>query len=168
MLKKIGKAIENSLEGSIYAYYTLSDLSPPIGPNFICGANNDHTNPKFTFECIWWEDDSGHSGFDPKVAEDTKNQMIEEMKAQLASRNVIANLTGEVVQEFTWNNHYYDLDNHGISYAVYLKGEIQAVIGTILKNADDFAGEFFDRVTDNLITNLSQYYSPISYERAHN
>lgn len=148
LIEKLEKAFQAAITGSIYAYYPLEELDPPITPNLFLTPGDDGI---LRFKLIWWDDDTSHSTYIPDVAnsmaEKMKNQLIEELK----SRNVIISVEfAKVIQEFNWNDKYYDLDNHSISYAVLFEGSLTEVIGTVFKNQEDFSDEYFNKTMQDL------------------
>lgn len=150
MDKKLEKAIERTLTTCVYAYFPLSDLAPPIEPNFIALSADE-------FKVVLFDDETGHMSYNPQEAENVKEDMIKQLKEDFKSRNIIVEITGEVVQEFVWNGVTYDLDDHDVSYAVLLKCKIIEKIGSIYKNTNDFSAQYLETVLDSItsITNIN-------------
>jgi len=96
------------------------------------------------FRTVWFADGECYGKFDLEEANQTRDEMCQELEKMLESRNLKTKISGEVVQEFKWNHQQYDLNNHGVNWLVVLEGEVLEKVGNIYKNENDHHGQMLD------------------------
>lgn len=136
---KVINAIEKAINSPVWAWFPLSELprNPIMGKNVeMIGENK--------FRTVWFADGECYDHFQSDEANKIKDEMCQELEEMLQSRNLKTRISGQVVQEFTWNHQKYDLNNHGVNWLVVLEGEILEKVGTIYKNHSDHQSQMLD------------------------
>lgn len=152
---KILKAVKNSTENTIYAFFDGSELNPKILPS-VLGID------EVTFKTIWWSEPECYGSPTPEVTNELCQRMITELTEQLKSRSIISEISAQVVQEFDWNGKKISLDNSNVIFAIMLTGTIKETIGTIYKNDEDLQNQELDKQINELKSMTSQFTLPNS------
>lgn len=142
---KILKAVKNSIENTIYAFFDASELTPKITPSILDTDSNN-------FQTLWWSEPECYGVPYPEIVEELGNRMVTELSEQLKSRGIIASIEYQMVQQFQWNEKQIDLSRHNVNFAFILKGKIIECVGTIYRNEEDLQNLELEHLKNDLIS----------------